>query len=375
MQSQGARRRGPRDRRAHRRRDGVRRRLGDAFRAHAAPSCGVRRCRSPGCCASRCSPSGPRCSRRRRSPSAARSTRSPAASGMLGEDAPKWEGLDVGSPFDYAQQGILYVARHLPPPGRDGLPEEALDELADAGRGGRGTDARPVLVDARRPSGPPSTCAIRVDVPILCQGDDATAQLVRDFADDPSTCLVGTLSLWQGVDVPGASCSPRGHRPHPVPAPRRPAVVGSREGRRAGRRQRIPCGVSDFGRAAPGPGRGPADPLAHRPWGRRGARLAARHGALRRVPHAVAATVLAHHRRGGGAGCPAPPGRLINAAQTPRVLCVHRGLEAEPAGRFSCFFRVLALDARVRRRRRPSRPPYDGIGRTSAAPLPHHASN
>ena len=59
----------------------------------------------------------------------------------------------------------------------------------------------------------------RVDVPILCQGDDATAQLVRDFADDPSTCLVGTLSLWQGVDVPGRVVLPRGHRPDPLPAP------------------------------------------------------------------------------------------------------------------------------------------------------------
>ena len=32
-----------------------------------------------------------------------------------------WQGLDVGSPFDYARQAILYVAKHLPPPGRDGL--------------------------------------------------------------------------------------------------------------------------------------------------------------------------------------------------------------------------------------------------------------
>jgi ATP-dependent DNA helicase DinG len=29
---------------------------------------------------------------------------------------------------------------------------------------------------------------------------------VRSFAADPRTCLFGTLSLWQGVDVPGAAC-------------------------------------------------------------------------------------------------------------------------------------------------------------------------
>jgi len=29
---------------------------------------------------------------------------------------------------------------------------------------------------------------------------------VRAFADDAATCLFGTLSLWQGVDVPGEAC-------------------------------------------------------------------------------------------------------------------------------------------------------------------------
>ena len=42
-----------------------------------------------------------------------------------------WRGLDVGSPFDYGQQAILYVARHLPPPGRDGLGKAQLDEIAE----------------------------------------------------------------------------------------------------------------------------------------------------------------------------------------------------------------------------------------------------
>jgi ATP-dependent DNA helicase DinG len=46
----------------------------------------------------------------------------------------------------------------------------------------------------------------RLDLPILCQGEDSTAELVRQFGADPATCLFGTLSLWQGVDVPGTSC-------------------------------------------------------------------------------------------------------------------------------------------------------------------------
>ena len=46
-------------------------------------------------------------------------------------DALPWRGLDVGSPFDYGQQAILYVARHLPPPGRDGLGKAQLDEIVE----------------------------------------------------------------------------------------------------------------------------------------------------------------------------------------------------------------------------------------------------
>src|SRR4051812_18996526 len=42
-----------------------------------------------------------------------------------------WRGIDVGSPFDYPRQAILYVARQLPPPGRDGLNRQTLDEIVD----------------------------------------------------------------------------------------------------------------------------------------------------------------------------------------------------------------------------------------------------
>src|ERR1700735_458636 len=41
----------------------------------------------------------------------------------------EWAGIDVGSPFLHGRSGILYVARPLPIPGRDGLPPEDLEEL------------------------------------------------------------------------------------------------------------------------------------------------------------------------------------------------------------------------------------------------------
>jgi ATP-dependent DNA helicase DinG len=116
----------------------------------------------------------------------------------------EWTGLDVGSPFAHGRSGILYVARHLPPPGRDGLAPEYLTELTELieAAGGRTLGLFSSMRAARQ-----ATSALRESLgfPLLCQGDDSTAQLVREFADDEPTCLFGTLSLWQGVDVPGPS--------------------------------------------------------------------------------------------------------------------------------------------------------------------------
>jgi ATP-dependent DNA helicase DinG len=119
-------------------------------------------------------------------------------------DGPHWSGLDVGSPFEHGRSGILYVAKHLPPPGRDGLPPSYLDELASLieAAGGRTLGLFSSMRAAKQAT---EELRKRLQVPILCQGDDSTALLVTKFAGDPETCLFGTLSLWQGVDVPGAS--------------------------------------------------------------------------------------------------------------------------------------------------------------------------
>ena len=116
----------------------------------------------------------------------------------------QWDGVDVGTPFDYARQGILYTPTHLPRPGRE-ISEAALDEilaLTEASRGGMlglfssrraAEEAAEVLRNA-------------TDLTVYAQGDDQLPTLVDAFAVDEDACLVGTLSLWQGVDVPGRTC-------------------------------------------------------------------------------------------------------------------------------------------------------------------------
>jgi ATP-dependent DNA helicase DinG len=43
-------------------------------------------------------------------------------------------------------------------------------------------------------------------LPVLLQGEDTLGHLVRRFRADDSACLLGVMSLWQGVDVPGPAC-------------------------------------------------------------------------------------------------------------------------------------------------------------------------
>jgi ATP-dependent DNA helicase DinG len=121
-------------------------------------------------------------------------------------DVVPWRGLDVGSPFDYRHQAIRYVARTLPTPGRDGMSKQILDEIAELvwAAGGRTLG----LFSSRRAA---ETAAVHVrrqlpKLTVLCQGDAQLSELTRRFSTEETTSLFGTLSLWQGVDVPGATC-------------------------------------------------------------------------------------------------------------------------------------------------------------------------
>lgn len=128
-----------------------------------------------------------------------------APEGTAGDDIPQWKGLDVGSPFDYPRQGILYVARHLATPGRESSRTDMLDELSELveAAGGRTLG---LFSSMRAAQAAAEELRGRLDKPILLQGEETLGELIKNFAADPETCLFGTLSLWQGVDVPGASC-------------------------------------------------------------------------------------------------------------------------------------------------------------------------
>ena len=155
-------------------------------------------------------------------------------------------------------------------PAATGCRRQSLAEIAELvwASGGRTLG----LFSSRRAA---ETAAVHVrkqlpKLTILCQGDAQLSELTRRFVAEEKTSLFGTLSLWQGVDVPGRDLPAGDHRPDPVPASRRAADPGPAAGGRRGRRQRLHERGRHPRRPAARPGIGPADPPAQRPraWSR-----------------------------------------------------------------------------------------------------------
>jgi ATP-dependent DNA helicase DinG len=146
-------------------------------------------------------------------------------SGELDANAVPWRGIDVGSPFEYRRQGILYIARSLPPPGRDGLSDALMAEIAELLKA---SDGRALGLFSSRRAAEIAAVYARKQLPsltILCQGDAQLPDLTRRFIQDEKASLFGTLSLWQGVDVPGATCQLVIIDRIPFPRPDEPLIV------------------------------------------------------------------------------------------------------------------------------------------------------
>ncbi|HEY3503092.1 MAG TPA: ATP-dependent DNA helicase [Actinocatenispora sp.] len=118
---------------------------------------------------------------------------------------PEWRALDVGSPFDYAKQGILYVAAQLPRPTQSGLSDPAADELIRL-VGALGGRTLGLFSSRRAAERAAEVVRARTDLQVYLQGDEALPILVRKFKAERESCLFGVMSLWQGVDVPGNAC-------------------------------------------------------------------------------------------------------------------------------------------------------------------------
>jgi ATP-dependent DNA helicase DinG len=118
--------------------------------------------------------------------------------------------LDVGSPFDFASQGMLYLPREIPEPGREGPSKEALVELGELidAAGGRTLALFSSWRGVEMADEHLRRVLAELPISVITQKrGDSVGALVEKFANDPTSILLGTMSLWQGVDVPGPSCT------------------------------------------------------------------------------------------------------------------------------------------------------------------------
>lgn len=138
----------------------------------------------------------------------------------------------VGSPFDYQELGLLYCSPDLPnpnaPDARAAVQEEmrALIEAAGGRTLGLFTSSSAMNEAAER-------LRETLDLPILVQGENSKAALVRDFQADPTTVLLATMSFWQGIDLPGDTLTLVTIDRLPFPRPDEPVTQARRDRARA----------------------------------------------------------------------------------------------------------------------------------------------
>ncbi len=148
--------------------------------------------------------------------------------GRLGLPEGRSDELDVGSPFDYRSNALLYVARSLPdrrsPEAEPALHDE-LEVLITAA-GGR---TLALFTSWRAMRAAVEVLRERLDVPVLAQSDLPKPALVDAFRADEATCLFATLGYWQGVDVPGPTLSLVTVDRIPFPRPDDPVLEARRE--------------------------------------------------------------------------------------------------------------------------------------------------
>jgi len=126
--------------------------------------------------------------------------------GSAPADAARYTSLDVGSPFDYAQQAILYCAGHLPDPRSAEFQEAMLDEAEALARAAGGRMLG-LCTSLRSAEAMREHLRDRLRVRVLGTDDYPRVRLMNEFARDETSCLIGSIGLWQGLDVPGPSVS------------------------------------------------------------------------------------------------------------------------------------------------------------------------
>jgi ATP-dependent DNA helicase DinG len=130
----------------------------------------------------------------------------PRLGDRLGMAPGTYEQLDVGSPFAYDEQGLLYCPVHLPDPREAGFEPAMHDELVALIEAAEGRTLA-LFTSWRAMRAAADAIRDRVPWPVLTQSDLPKPALIARFTTDEQSCLFATMGFWQGVDVPGRALS------------------------------------------------------------------------------------------------------------------------------------------------------------------------
>ena len=136
--------------------------------------------------------------------------------------------IDVGSPFDYEHNALLYCALHMPDPRSPAYGPAVHEELAAliTAAGGR---TLALFTSWKAMDAAAEAVRLKVDVPILTQRDLPKTALVKAFSEDEHSCLFATAGFFQGVDIPGRTLSLVVIDRIPFPRPDDPLLSARRE--------------------------------------------------------------------------------------------------------------------------------------------------
>jgi ATP-dependent DNA helicase DinG len=159
--------------------------------------------------------------------------------------------VDVGSPFDYESNAVLYCAAHLSDPRKPGFDEQVHDELAALieAAGGR---TLALFTSWRAMRAAVEAVSTQVSYKIMTQADLPKPALLAAFGEDESSCLFATAGLFQGVDIPGRTLSLVTIDRIPFPRPDEPLMQARRDlaGPRAFREVDLPRAATLLAQAA-----------------------------------------------------------------------------------------------------------------------------
>jgi ATP-dependent DNA helicase DinG len=152
----------------------------------------------------------------------------PGIAARIGLPADRVDDLDVGSPFDYAHQALLYCAMHLPDPRQPAYEAAVADEIVGLIEAAEGRTMA-LFTSWRAMQAAAKNVAGRVPWPVLTQSDLPKPALVERFSTDEHSCLFATMGFWQGVDIPGPALSVVTIDRLPFPRPDDPLLQARRD--------------------------------------------------------------------------------------------------------------------------------------------------